>query len=118
MKCGDAIQAVKIADLLIRDGNLPLILLDLQLVPLREVRRVLASTWHRFQRLVEPTGIAFVVLTNQPVIEGASVRIALRQRWTLAAMRERRRALLGRLSAQVFPRRHFPSALERERQSA
>ena len=113
VRCAGAMQAVKVADLLIRDGNLPLILLDLQPVPLREVRRIPASTWHRFQRLVEPTGTAFVVLTGQPVVEGAKVRIALRQRWTLAAMRERRRALLDRLSAQVFARRDFPAALDR-----
>lgn len=118
VRCADAMQAVKAADLLLRDGNLPLILLDLQPVPLREVRRIPASTWHRFQRLVEPTGTAFVVLTSQPVVEGAKVRVALRQRWTLAAMRERRCALLARLSAQVFARRHFPSAPERERQTA
>ena len=118
VRCPDAMKAVKAADLLIRDGNLPLILLDLQSVTLRDVRRIPASTWHRFQRLVEPTGTVFVVLTSQPVVEGARVRVAIRQRWTLAAMRERRRALLSRLQAQVFARRDFPSVLERQRATA
>ena len=118
VRCPDVMKAVKVADLLIRDGNLPLILLDLQPVPLREVCRIPASTWHRFQRLVEPTSTAFVVLTSQPVVESAKVRVAIRQRWSLAAMRERRGTLLRQLGAQVFARRHFPAALERQRQSA
>jgi hypothetical protein len=118
VRCADPMRAVKVADLLLRDGNLPLILLDLQLAPRREVCRIPASTWHRFQRLVEPTQTAFVVLTNQPAIEGAKVRILLRQRWTLTALRERRWRLLDRLSAQFFTRRQFPSAAEHERKSA
>jgi hypothetical protein len=111
---------VKVTDLLLRDGNLSFILLDLQPLDLRDVRRIPASTWHRFQRLVEPTGTVFVVMTSQPVVEGAKVRIAIRQRWTLAAMRERRHALLERVSAQVFARRNFSMPLEfdRERNSA
>jgi hypothetical protein len=107
VRCANATQAVKAADLLVRDGNLPLILLDLQLTPARELRRIPASTWHRFQRLVEPTSIAFVVLATQPMVEGTQVRIAVRQRWALAAMRERRRDLLTRLELKVFTRREF-----------
>jgi len=118
VRCPDPLKAVKVADLLLRDGNLPLILLDFQPVPLREVRRIPASTWHRFQRLIEPTGTAFVILTSQPLVEGAKVRVVLPQRWSLAAMCERRHALLGRLSAQVFARRQFQTAPEGERQTA
>ena len=103
--CANPMQAVKATDLLLRDGNLPLIILDLQSASSRELRRIPASTWHRFQRLVEPTNTALVALTTQPMIESASVRIAVRQRWTLAAMRERRRELLPRIEAQVFARR-------------
>jgi hypothetical protein len=116
--CANPMQAVKATDLLLRDGNLPLIVLDLQSAPASELRRIPASTWHRFQRLVEPTSTALVALTSQPMIESASVRIAVRQRWTLAAMRERRRELLTRVEAQVFARRQLavlPSHEERRR---
>jgi hypothetical protein len=105
--CANPMQAVKATDLLLRDGNLPLVILDLQSAAPRDLRRIPASTWHRFQRLVEPTSTALVALTTQPMIESASVRIAVRQRWTLAAMRERRRELLTRVEAQVFPRRQL-----------
>jgi hypothetical protein len=52
-------------------------------------------------------GTALAILSTQPLVEGAQVRIALRQRWTLAAMRQRRSKLLQEIRAQVFTRRHF-----------
>jgi hypothetical protein len=118
VRCQEALQAVKAADLLLRDGNLALILLDFQAAPLREIRRIPASTWHRFQRLAEPASTALVILTTQPLVEGARARIVLRERWTLRAMRERRGALLQQLEPQVQSRRHFPVLVELERRTA
>jgi hypothetical protein len=103
--CADALQAVKSADLLLRDGNLPLVLLDLQLLPARALHKIPPSTWHRFARLVEQTGSTFIVLSPRPMVEAAGVRIAIRNRWRLDSMRTLRRDLLAGLDAQVFPRR-------------
>ena len=103
--CSSATHAIKSADLLLRDGNLSVVLLDLQGAPPQEIRRIPASTWHRFQRLVEQTTTAFVVLTPQPIVEGAQVRIAAPGRWTLAAQRRWRGDLLAEMPAQIFPRR-------------
>lgn len=97
-------QAVKAADALLRDANLPLVLLDLQTLPLRALGQIPASTWHRFQRLAERSGTALVVLTPQPLVEGARVRVTLRGRWGLEAMRRTRRALIDELEVQVFRR--------------
>lgn len=74
--CEDAPQTVKAADLLLRDGNLPLLILDLQALPPRQLTRFPASTWHRFHRIAEQTSVAMVVLTPRPLVEGAHVRIA------------------------------------------
>lgn len=98
-------KAVKAADLLLRDGNLPLVLLDFQLISRRNLARIPASTWHRFQRLVEKSGIAFVVLTTQPMIEAARVRLVMRNSWNLAALPQRRRNLVKEIELQVFDRR-------------
>lgn len=103
--CADALQAVKAADLLLRDGNLALILLDLQSAPLRELRRIPASTWHRLQRLAEQTAAAIVVLTPQPMIASAQVRLTGPSRWTLAAQSRWQHELIAEASWQVFPRR-------------
>ena len=118
VRAPEILDAVKATDLLLRDGNLSLVLLDVQDLALREVRRVPASTWHRFQRLIEPSGTAFVILSTQPLVEGARVRIAMRQRWTLEAMRQRRSKLLSAVEAQVFTRRHFAQLpVRRQRQA-
>ena len=109
--CPEASVAIKAADLLLRDGNLSLVMLDLHFMSPRELRRIPASTWHRFQRLVEPANAVFVVLTPEPMVEGARVRIVVRNRWDLQAQRQRRQALLGGLEVQVFARREFAGLL-------
>ena len=103
--CTDAMQAVKAADLLLRDGNLSLVLLDLQAAPPAQLRRIPANTWHRFQRLAEQTTAAVVVLTPQPMVEAAHVRIACDVQWILAAQRRWRHELIASASWRVFPRR-------------
>lgn len=102
--CDTAEQGVKVTDLLLRDGNLPLVLLDLQALPRRQLGRIPAHTWHRFQRLVEKSGTAFVVLTPQPLVEAARMRIALRGSWDLAALQRPRRELFPGLDVQIFRR--------------
>jgi hypothetical protein len=52
------------------------------------------------------------------MIAGAKTRMAVRQRWTLAAMRERRGALLESWEVQVFARRQFSALADGARQSA
>jgi hypothetical protein len=104
--CPNATQAVKSTDLLLRDGNLSLVMLDLQAVPPRELQRIPANAWHRLQRLAEQTTAAVVVLTPQPMVEAAHVRIATPAAgWTLASQRRWRRELIEATPWRVFPRR-------------
>ena len=102
--CETAEQSVKVADLLLRDGNLPLVLLDLQATSRRGLGSIPASTWHRFQRLVERSGAALVVMTPQPIVEAARMRITLRGRWPLAAQKRPRAELRREIEVQVFRR--------------
>jgi hypothetical protein len=102
--CETAQQGVKVTDLLLRDGNLPLVLLDVQALPRRELGRIPMSTWHRYQRLVEKSGTALVVLTPQPLVEAVRVRISLEGRWTVKSMRRRRSELIDELRVRVFRR--------------
>ena len=103
--CADAMEAVKAADLLLRDGNLALVMLDLQAAPVRQLQRIPANTWHRLQRLAEQTTAAVVVLTPQPMIEAAQVRIAAAESWTLDAQRRWRHELTAAARWRVFARR-------------
>lgn len=108
--CAEAMPAVKAADLLLRDGNLTLVMLDFQMVPARELQRIPSTTWHRLQRLAEQTAAAVVVLTPQPLVEAAQVRITATPNWTLTAQHQWQRELLTAATWQLFPRR----ARERE----
>ncbi len=103
--CQGVAQAVKVTDLLLRDGNLPWVLLDLQMAPWNELRRVPATTWYRFQRIMEQSNAVFVVVTCRPMIGSAAERIFLHNRWTLEAMRQPRAAL--RLEVECMQRGVF-----------
>src|SRR4029450_13712 len=52
VRCTKALEAVKAADLLLRDGNFPLVILDLILNSPEELRKIPQTTWYRLQRLV------------------------------------------------------------------
>ncbi len=78
LRCQKADQAIRCADLVLRDGNLPVIILDLALNPARELRAIPASTWYRFQRLVEGGAASFVAITPTPLARSAKHRLFLR----------------------------------------
>jgi hypothetical protein len=79
-----ASEAVKAADFLLRDGNFPLVILDLVLNTMDELRRIPATTWYRLQRLVEPTPTAFVVISRHNMAASARTKIVLENRWSLS----------------------------------
>lgn len=105
VRCQDEALAVKAADLLLRDANIPLLLVDFQALPPVQLGKIPANTWHRFQRLVEQTSLIFVILTKHRAVESAQVRITLDNRWTLDAQRRSRRELAAALQARVVLRR-------------
>jgi len=113
--CETAEHGVKAADLLLRDGNLPLVLLDLQSVPLRSLGRIPANTWHRFLRLAERSETALVVLTPQPLVEAARLRITLRAEWDLAALKRPREELRPLIAVQIFRRGRAASPVDEAR---
>jgi hypothetical protein len=84
VRCTKALDAVKAADLLLRDGNFPLIVLDLVLNPSNELRKIPQTNWYRLQRLVETAPTAFLVLTRPSIISSAQLKLSLDNAWTLA----------------------------------
>lgn len=95
-------QAVQAADLLLRDANLSLVILDLCAAPTEETRKVPATSWYRLQRVVEPTATAFVVLTRQPMVVAARPRLLLEARFSLDAFDRRQSDLLTSLRADLL----------------
>jgi hypothetical protein len=109
--CEAAAPAMRAADILLRDGNLPVVILDLQMLPAGQLRRIPVSTWHRFQRVLEPAGTVFVVLSSQPLVESVPVRIAIHTELSLEAMHLPRAVLWEYLKVQVFERGTAPLAV-------
>ena len=83
VRCHHAMEAVKATDLLLRDGNFPLVVLDLVLNPAAEVRKIPQSSWYRLQRLVEPVATAFLVLTRRSIVSSAQWKLRLNNSWSL-----------------------------------
>lgn len=113
VRCGSASEAVKAADLLLRDGNLSLLMLDLQGANMRRLGTP-ASTWHRFQRVGEQGTMALAVFTPQPMVEGASVKVATELQWNFESIADRRVEILSRLRARVSARRSMVTPIGRE----
>jgi len=83
VRCEKATEAIKTADFLLRDGNFPLVVLDLVLNPVEQLRRIPATSWYRLQRLVEPAPTAFVVMSRHNMVASAGTKIVLENGWTL-----------------------------------
>lgn len=77
VRCTGTTTALQAADLLVRDANFSLVILDLRRAPEAELRRISSPQWYRFQRIVEPTDLALVVATPRPVVPSAQVRFIL-----------------------------------------
>jgi hypothetical protein len=99
VRCGQATQAVQAADFLLRDGNFPLVILDLMLNAAEELRKIPQTHWYRLQRLVEAAPAAFLVLTRQSIISSAQLKLSLRNSWRLRDLEEH--DLSARLKIEV-----------------
>ena len=85
LRCHSVDEALKAADLVLRDGNLPLIFLDLKMAS-KELRKISTTVWYRFQRLIEETNGICLIFTPRQMIAPARVKITLRSQWSMATL--------------------------------
>jgi hypothetical protein len=105
VRCRGAAEAMKATDLILRDGNLPLVLLDLAGNPAAQFRDIPATTWYRLQRLIEQTSTICVTLTPRVMVAPAQARIFLRSRFGLDAMEREVEELMAGLKLEVAEER-------------
>ena len=86
VRCSKGLEAIKTADLLLRDGNFPLLIVDLVLNPVEELLKIPQTSWYRLQRLVEATSTACLILSRQSIVSSARLKIILENSWSLAAL--------------------------------
>lgn len=101
VRCHDVERAMQAADLLLRDGNIPRVLLDLQWCAAREVRQVPAPVWHRLRMLAEKSGAALCAFTPFQTVPCAKSRLVLEEPQMLEAMDTSREVLLASLKGRV-----------------
>jgi len=107
---GDTDAALQAADLLVRDANLGLVVLDLRRAPERDLRRIPGPQWYRFQRAVEPADLAFVVLTPRASVPSAQLRLVLAEAHALPALARERPGLAAQLAPVLQRQRRQVSA--------
>jgi hypothetical protein len=99
VRCRKAFDAIKAADLLLRDGNFPLVIVDLVLNPIEELRKIPQTSWYRLQRLVEAVPTACLVINRPGIVSSAQLKIVLENSWTLETL-EKENAI-SRLRFQI-----------------
>ena len=86
VRCTNAQETVKAADLLLRDGNFPLVMVDLVLNSAPELRKIPQTNWYRLQRLVESVPTACLILTRYSLVSSAQLKIVLKNSWQLESL--------------------------------
>jgi hypothetical protein len=71
VRCQNAQQAVKAADLLLRDGNVTLTILDLKQNDGKDLHKIPATTWYRLRRVAEAGRTTLLLMTRYPLVAGA-----------------------------------------------
>jgi len=108
IRCAGATMALQAADLLARDANLGLVVLDLCGATETELRRTPATQWYRLQRAVEPTDLVFVVITPRAAVPSAQLRLILSAPHPAAALELERPALAATLAPTLQRQRLLP----------
>jgi hypothetical protein len=86
VRCRKAFDAIKAADFLLRDGNFPLVIVDLVLNTPEELRKIPQTSWYRLQRLAEAVPTACLIINRQGIVGSAQLKIVLENSWTLQTL--------------------------------
>lgn len=90
-------DSLKAADMLLRDGNLTTVLLDLRQVPSTQLLGLPSSIWHRLRMLAERAHAAVMIFTPCQTVGCAAMRWSVSGDFNLGSNREERRNLISRL---------------------
>jgi hypothetical protein len=86
IRCRSADDALKATDILLRDGNLPVVIVDLAAVAEAQLRKIPAPAWYRFQRIIEERGVTGIFFTPRGMIAPAETRVTIEAHFDLAAL--------------------------------
>jgi hypothetical protein len=107
VRCKGVAPAMQAADLLARDNNMAVLVLDLRDSPVRDLFRIPATVWFRFQRVVEATEMVMVAVPPHPMVSSTRVRLQLGRSLPLPAFDRPRRELQANLTPTVQRQRQL-----------
>ncbi|MCC7374627.1 MAG: hypothetical protein IT581_08220 [Verrucomicrobiales bacterium] len=102
VRCRGTEEAFKATDLLLRDRNIPLVILDLKPVSLAQCRKVPSSVWHRYARITEHQGTTLLVVTPCALVGSVAVRVETRAQLGLEALQALPALNVARLRFQLL----------------
>ena len=111
VRCRTPEQAFAAADILVRDGNYAVVVLDLRGCAERVLHRTPAATWYRLQRAAEASSVAVLVQTQSLLVPAVPWRLVLGTPLSLARTGEPRESVAGRLEVRT-ERSHIETATE------
>jgi hypothetical protein len=101
VRCRGPEQAFAVADILVRDGNYAVIVLDLRGCPERALRRTAASIWYRLQRAAEGGSVAVLVQTQVALVPAVPWRLMLDTPLSIGRAAEPRHAVAETLGVRA-----------------
>jgi hypothetical protein len=107
VRCTQLEQAAKAVDLLIRDHNVALTILDFKLNPIIDLRKIPATTWYRWQRVTAETQTSLLFFTPTYISGSSSFALTLTTQWQLNDLTELSTDLLTQLDWDVIYRKHL-----------
>lgn len=109
VRCQNALDALKSADWLARDGNLPTIVLDATGISPEALRKLPPSAWWRLRQATELHPCRLVVLSRHRLVPAAHTRWHLSASLTLTDFDARREDLCLRFQERPVRQRQFTS---------
>lgn len=100
IRCSNARQAIKAADLVLHDGTSGVAVLDLAFCAPRDLRRIPSSAWFRLERLAENIATALLVITPEATISNAETRLRLKTGFSLEALDQAREMLCAQIAPE------------------
>jgi len=91
-----AMEMIKAADWVVRDGNVPLVLVDATGLVRRELAKVPTAAWWRLKQSTERTGCRLVVVAQTELVPSAGRRWRISMGLELVDFAASREELLGR----------------------
>src|SRR5438477_9135679 len=75
VRCRKLDQVLKTTDLLLQGGGFGRVVMDLTDLPLAQIRSIPLASWFRFQRTIEKTPTALVVMSSEGTVKSAAALV-------------------------------------------